>query len=197
MAELQKHSQDFVRILKIDEEKQIVYGEVYAPYIVDTHGDMMMPEDVELMAHRFMALAHVKASIDTNHDQTPNGSHPVESFIARKGDPDYTEGAWVLGVKVLDIQIWKAIKEGRLNGYSMQSWVKKKPVAVEIEYQPTNLGYTEVGGDDNHTHVFYAELDDSGRVKSGVTSKTNNHEHKITKGTATEISDGHSHRFFI
>lgn len=196
MSSVSKHNKDFIQIKKIDEERQIVYGEVYAPNLIDTHGAMMLPEDVEIMAHRFMQLAHIRNAIDTNHDQKPNGSYPIESFIARN-HPDYEEGAWVLGVKVTDTNLWQAIKSGKLNGYSMQSMVRKKPVVVDMEYQPSSLALTEAGGSDGHYHIFFAEMDESGRVVSGVTSTTNGHSHVIKKGTATEISDGHSHRFFI
>lgn len=188
-------SNDFVEIKKIDNDKQIVYGEVYAPYVLDTHGEFMLPEDIKRMAHEFMSLKYLPRTIDTNHDQKSNGSYPIESFIARKGDPDYTEGAWVLGVQIADKQIWKSVKSGKLNGFSMQTLIRKKPVVIDLEYTPSNLGVTEET--DGHNHIFYAELDESGRVIRGVTSTDNNHSHTIVKGTATEVSNGHSHRFFI
>jgi hypothetical protein len=65
----------WVPIKKTDGEKQIVYGEVYAPYILDTYGEFMTPEDIEVMAHRFMQLDLSKV-IDTQHDNQPNGSFP-------------------------------------------------------------------------------------------------------------------------
>jgi hypothetical protein len=72
-------SVQWVPIKKTDGEKQIVYGEVYAPYVLDTYGEFMTPEDIETMAHRFMQLDLTKV-IDTQHDNQPNGSFPVESF---------------------------------------------------------------------------------------------------------------------
>lgn len=98
--------------------KQIVYGEVYVPGELDSHGDFMRAETIEKMAQQFLRSGLVK-NIDTEHDMQPNGSEVVESFIARKGDPNFTEGAWVLGVKVNDPQLWAAVQSGEINGFSM------------------------------------------------------------------------------
>jgi hypothetical protein len=187
--------QDYCLIKKIDADKQIVYGEVYAPNIIDTHGEMMLAVDIEKMAHKFMQLSYIERAIDTQHNQISNGSYPIESFIARKGDPDYTEGAWVLGVKITDSTIWQAVKEGKINGYSMQSMVRKLPAVVDLEITPSELGVTEKA--DGHTHMFFVRVDDDGKVSEGRTSADAGHSHLIRSGTATELSDGHAHRFFV
>lgn len=192
-----EHESHFVRIKKIDEEKRIVYGEVYAPNVLDTYTDFMSKEDIELMAHRFMQLQTMRQAIDTNHDEQSNGSYPVESFIARDGDPDYTPGAWVLGTKVEDEDVWDQIKKGELNGYSFQALVRKVAVVVDIEVTPNIAGVTEPGDVDNHEHVFYVELNDEGRVVKGRTSTVKGHYHEIKRGTATEKAKGHSHRINI
>lgn len=182
----------FVHIKKIDQERQVVFGEVYAPNVLDTHHEMMLAEDIEEMAHRFMQLHG--STIDTNHDNIPNGSFPVESFIA-KGHPDYTEGAWVLGVKVADPVIWGMIKRGELNGYSFEAYVKKLPLVVEVDITPENFGKTEKV--DGHSHFFWVRLNDNGVVVEGRTSIDEGHYHDIRKGTATEQAAGHAHRYFV
>lgn len=194
-AQKSAQTEHFVRIKKINEEKRIVYGEVYAPDVLDTYGDFMTADDIEKMAHRFMKLANLGGSIDTNHDERSNGSYPVESFIAREGDPDYTPGAWVLGTKVEDDEIWKAIKKGELNGYSFQALVRKLAVVVNIDMTPDNVGVTEEA--DGHFHFFWVEFDDDGRVKRGRTSEEEGHSHEIKRGTATEKTDGHAHRIIL
>lgn len=181
-----------VRIKKIDAEKRVVYGEVYAPDVLDTYGDFMSAEDIELMAHRFLQLYALKNTIDTNHDESSNGSYPIESFIARTGDPDYTPGSWVLGTKIVDDVIWEQILKGELNGYSFQALVRKLAVVVEIEMTPDAIGVTEEA--DGHTHMFYVEFDGDGKVVRGITSTDDGHSHEIKKGTATEKSNGHAHR---
>lgn len=185
-------TEHFVRIKKINQEKQIVYGEVYAPNVLDTYGDFMTAEDIEVMAHRFMKLANLEDTIDTNHDENPNGSYPVESFIARDDDPDYTPGAWVLGVKIEDESIWGEIKKGNLNGYSFQALVRKLAVVVNIDMSPDVVGETEEA--DGHVHLFWVEFDDEGRVRRGRTSEDDGHSHEIKYGTATEKASGHAHR---
>ncbi len=183
------------KIKKIDGDRQIVFSEVYAPYTVDTYGDMMLPEDLERAAHNFLRKNDLTKVIDTNHDLVPNGSIPVESFIARKGDPDFTEGAWVLGVKINDPLLWDKVKDGTLNGYSMYGLSKRVPSIVEVEVAPATLGITELT--DGHNHYFFVELDADGRVLSGRTSLDNGHAHDIRAGTATEATFGHSHRYFM
>jgi len=185
-----------VSIKSLDLEKQIVSGEVYAPNEMDSHGEAMLAEDIELMAHAFIGKSDgVKKTIDVQHDNEVISAYPVESFIARKGDPDYSEGAWVLSVKIEDQEIWESVKSGELNGFSVEALVIKKNAIVTIETVIDNVGTTEES--DGHTHLFFVELDENGRVVGGRTSETDGHSHEINKGTATEVSDGHSHRYFI
>ena len=182
----------FVRVKKIDEEKRVVYGEVYAPDILDTYGDFMSDDDVQLMAHRFMQLTNLAKTIDTNHNEKPNGSFPIESFVARDGDPDYTPGAWVLGVKVTDDEVWKQIKKGELNGYSFQALVRRKAVVVDVEASPDSVGIT--GKAEGHDHLYFAYMDEDGKVTKGITDTVDGHSHTISMGTATDEAKGHAHR---
>lgn len=110
-----------VGILKVAPEKQIVYGEVYVPGDPehrDAHGQWMNAEEIEKMAHRFMQSMRLQ-QIDRQHNEICDQGYTVESFIARKGDPDFTEGAWVLAVKVTDNEAWQAIKKGDITGFSL------------------------------------------------------------------------------
>jgi hypothetical protein len=183
------------QITRSDDDRQIIYGEVYAPNRLDTHGEMMLASDIEIMAHRFMRLDLTKA-IDTNHDNVPVAAYPVESFIAREGDPDYTPGAWVMGVKIDDPTVWADIKRGAINGFSFQAMVKPMVVDVEVEVVRDQVGKTEETSD--HEHYFFVQLDSNGRVTGGRTSKAaDGHYHEIVGGSVTKKTDGHSHRFFI
>lgn len=188
-------TEHFAKIGRFDEDQRIVYATVYEPYTLDTWGDMMLPEEIIKMAHGFMLKENIKDRIDTSHDYVSNGSYPVESFIARENDPDFTEGAWVMGVKVPDDEMWARVKKGEINGFSMAGMAKMVPAVVEVEIGFSTLGETETNQD--HTHLYFVEFDDDGRVKSGRTSMDLNHSHEITSGTATDLSYGHSHRFFI
>lgn len=185
----------YAKISKVDEEQRLVYAEVYSPYTLDTYSDMMLAEDIVEMAHSFLQKTELHKRIDTNHDYVSNGSYPVESFIARRGDPDFTEGSWVLGVKVVEDDVWEDVKSGKLSGFSMAGFAKMVPAVAEVWIDATSIGRTEVN--DNHDHLFFVELDDNGRVVGGRTSMDKNHTHEIKYGTATEMTYGHSHRYFI
>jgi hypothetical protein len=178
-------------------EQQIVYGVVYEPGVLDTHGDMMTAEDIEIMAHRFMMDVLLSKSIDHMHDNEAVEAYPIESFIAREGDPDYPVGAWVLGVKIVDEDIWAKVKKGEINGYSFEARVTKKPVVVEIEYEPTCFLKTEMA--DGHDHDAWLRFDENGIVVAGRTSRhpVDGHYHDILSGTATEEAFNHSHRLVL
>jgi hypothetical protein len=186
-----------VRIKRVDEDKRIVYAEVYAPYVLDTYGEFMVPEDIETMAHRFMCL-DLREVIDTNHDNVPNGSFPVESFIARDNDPDFTEGAWVLGVKIVSDEVWDKIVRGDLNGYSFEAMVKLVEYDLDVQVVRDHFGETATLRGVDHEHMFFVQVNEKGRVVRGYTSEgPDGHVHDIKHGTATEKAgaDNHAHRF--
>lgn len=193
-ASLKTRKQHAVRIVKTNADKQIIYGEVYAPDVIDTYGDIMRASDIEAMAHKFMEL-ELKSTIDVMHDNEPRDAYPIESFIAREGDPDYTPGAWVLGVKINDPDIWADIKRGKLNGFSFEAYARRMPTVVEYDHQMTNFGTTEQAM--GHTHLFFAEIDADNKIIAGRTSSDMGHSHEIKSGTATEPAHGHVHRFFV
>ena len=184
-------------IKSIDDERQIVYGLVYEPNVLDSHGDMMTAEEIEKMCHRFMQIESLDKTIDVNHDGVPVSAHPIESFIAKADDPHYTEGSWVLGVKIYDDMIWEDVKTGRLNGFSFEAMVRKFPTVVEYEHIRNNFGQTEAAQD--HDHLYFAELSEDGTVIRGRTSTDHGHSHEIAMGTATEAggTKPHKHRFFV
>lgn len=191
------------KILKSDEKSPYHYveGVVYTPLAVDSHGDTATRDDVEKMAHDFVANGFVK-QIDTQHDNVLNGAEVVESFIARKDDPDYPEGSWILKVRMTEENpIWEEIKKGTFNGFSLQAWAKRVPQTVLVDIVKIALGDTEANLEledmPPHSHEYYVELNSEGRVTLGATSETLGHTHAITTLTATEKSGGHSHRFFI
>lgn len=105
---------------KFDEEKRLVYAEVYLPDIEDAHGHCMTAQEIEKMAHGFMKNRRT-TSIDLNHDnRTDYDCAMVESFIARSGDPDYVPGSWVGVVHVGNDEVWDQIKKGEITGFSFE-----------------------------------------------------------------------------
>ena len=182
-----------VSIKKTDDEQQIVFGEVYAPGFPDSQGDFMTRESIQQMAYEFMRKGLVN-KIDLNHSQEESGCYVVESFIARDDDTVFIPGSWVLGVKVPDPEIWALVKSGELNGFSFDGVGVRVESVLEIEMPEVIEGETdEVLG---HKHTFFVKYDRDGNFLGGLTGPgPDGHVHKILRGTVTEDTDGHAHRF--
>lgn len=181
------------------EYKQIVYSEVYAPMRPDTDGMYMTAEDIENMAHNFLAsgLTH---SIDIQHDNVlVEAARVVESFIAREGDPIFNAGAWVVGIKVTDDALWKDIIEGRLNGFSVEAKVFFEENDVRLVADENQVvGHTSE--EEGHSHRFVGYYDEHGTFLGGETDTVDGHFHIITSSTYTRRATGgsgteHRHTF--
>lgn len=177
------------------DEQQMVWAEVYAPNIPDTDGDFMTAEDIQSMAYKFMKDLNLR-KIDVQHqNDLVDGACVVESFIARKGDPDFIEGAWVVGIHIDNKDVWGQVKKGEINGFSMEALVSRTPTRLEIEVPPVIQGRT-AKADDGHEHEFFVSYDPQGNLLGGRTSSwEDGHYHEIKRGTVTEVVNGHSHRF--
>lgn len=182
----------FVRIVKQDEELQLVYAEVYVPDIPDVDKEFMTRDEIRKMAHKFLASGKVN-KVDTIHDNTATSCRVVESFIARDGDPDFIPGSWVAGVHIPDVNLWDKVKKGELNGFSMEALVIKTPRELELEIPEYLVGETDVA--EGHCHTFKVEYSDDGTFLGGSTDEVDGHVHKILRGTATETNLEHNHRF--
>ncbi|MEP0004574.1 MAG: XkdF-like putative serine protease domain-containing protein [Balneola sp.] len=122
-----------INIQKVDEEKQLVYGIVYAPDEADTYGDAMTAETLEKAAHHFLTKART-SNVDTQHDNMPDDGVVVESFILGKNDsrfPGEKEGAWAVVIKVTDDETWEAVKSGDLKGISLAGKAQVEEVEDE------------------------------------------------------------------
>lgn len=183
------------RVKKADKDKQIVWGEVYKPNAIDSHGHMMLAEDLEQLAYSFMKK-NLSRTVDTNHDGWPNGSYPIESFVARKGDPDFAEGAWVIAVKVDDTRVWEKIKKGDLGGYSFEGTAIEQEADVSLTVLRHQFGFTEPA-EDGHRHPYFISLDERGNIVKGGTLTKSAHKHTITRGTTTDTNEDHRHRIFL
>jgi hypothetical protein len=109
--------------MKISAKKRIVFAVVYAPEEGDAHDHFMTAETIENMAHRWLIESRMQ---DEQHDFVLGSGHPVESFIVREGDKDFVKedgtamvGAWVLGTKITDNEVWKKINRGEINAFSI------------------------------------------------------------------------------
>lgn len=175
------------------EDKQIAYSEVYAPGRPDADKEFMTAEQIEKTAHNFVRSGRM-GQIDVMHDNKIIKASVVESFIARKGNPEgYIPDSWVVGVHVADPGVWADIKSGKINGFSMEAMVTKHPREVLLSIPPVITGMTTKSED--HDHKFYVHYDEDGNFKGGVTDTVQDHMHEILHGTHTTVVKGHSHRF--
>jgi len=179
-------------ITKSDQELQIVYGEVYAPNVPDSDGDFMDIETIRKAAHKFIQNNNTH-NIDKQHENELTGSYVVESFIARKGDPDFIEDAWVVGVHIPDPTLWDEIKKGEINGFSMEASVRGTATTLELEIPDVITGGTTETNE--HTHKFFVKFAEDGTFLGGYTDDHQGHTHTITYGTETGESEGHKHLF--
>lgn len=142
-----------IPILKLDDEKRIVYGVVLDPYIVDSQGDWIPPPEVEKTAHEFMKESR---TIGLGHRGEVDAK-PVESFLmpypdqedyraAMAGEPHRIikfkfgsgfvhSGSWVLGTMVDDPATWELVKSGELGSYSIGGRGEREE--VELSEMPT------------------------------------------------------------
>lgn len=172
----------------------MVWGEVYAPGFPDSQGDFMTEDTIREMAYKFMKAQNLD-SVDINHSRDKSGSYIVESFIAREGDPDFIAGSWVVGVHVPNDQDWQLVKSGELNGFSLDGFGQRVETVLEFD-MPEVLSGRTTKADDGHDHVFYVKFDQSGAFLGGVTDAgPDGHVHVISRGTCTDTTAGHSHRF--
>ena len=137
------------RIHKAEDSKQIVYGVVLDPYIVDAHNDWTPPSEVEKVAHGYVSRHR---TVGYMHNSKDDGSTVVESWVeqyptpedyksamrnephkvyARKfGDDVVHSGTWIMGVKLSD-ELWEQYKSGKLNAFSPGGMGKRETVGKE------------------------------------------------------------------
>ena len=174
-------------------EQQMVFAEVYAPDRPDSGGDYMTKEDIQKAAYKFMKNQRLD-QVDTQHNnELVKGATIVESFIARKDDPVFIEGSWVVGMHIDNDEMWGKIKKGEINGFSLEALATTSTGEVEVEIPPVVSGTTSKT--DQHAHQFFVTYNDKGEFLGGRTSVDGGHFHLIKGGTVTETANGHNHKF--
>jgi uracil-DNA glycosylase family 4 len=116
-----------MRLLKADQEKQYVLGVVLEPDTVDTQGDIISAEEIEQAAHWFMVESRV---IGKDHRERAD-AEVVDSFVtpvdfAINGE-QIKQGSWLLGIRIKDPELWKAVKEGKYTDFSVGGVAVRRP----------------------------------------------------------------------
>lgn len=181
-----------------EEWERVVFAEVLIPEVANVFGDYWSAPAIRECAYEFMRVGF---GIDVEHDNVDvsqkgtGGSYMVESFIARPGDPDFIVGAWVVGTKIVDDDMWDRVLNNEINGYSYEALVNFMPALLAISDDGNRIGFTEPDIEDGHVHAFVVLVDENNRPLSGGTEEVNGHSHTITTHTVTDEADGHTHRF--
>ena len=115
--------------LKKEEEKRFVLGRVLVPNRIDLGNDVINKEETEKAAHQFMINEHAPGLI---HKAYAKDTYIVENYIAPTdfavNGEEISAGTWIMGMKILNDEIWEAVKNNELNAYSIGGWAKKVPV---------------------------------------------------------------------
>ena len=126
-------------IIKADSDRQICYGVVLKPApFVDAQGDILTEEEIEKAAHKYMEDYR---RYDLQHEENVGKQKaiPVESHIVHQDEvwevgkvrKIVPKGSWVLATHVKDTEIWKGIKKGKVNAYSIVGTGFRREVEAE------------------------------------------------------------------
>lgn len=116
--------QRYVPIAKMEAPLRTIWLEVYVPMERDTQGDWMTGTEIWKAMTYYMENAQ---RVDATHDFVERDVQVVECFQARKGDVDFSAGAWVLGLKINDDEVWKSVEEGEYRMVSMAGLAREIP----------------------------------------------------------------------
>jgi hypothetical protein len=177
--------------------EQVVMAELLVPDVPNVYGDIYTREAIKEFVYAYAMQPH---GLDVEHDNVDVKNTQlvvVESFIARPGDPDFIEGSWVIGMKILDPDLWQKVLAGELNGYSFQAICQMEPVVIQNLRDRQVVGVTEPHWEDGHVHDYLIVTDSFNRPIAGGTGVTNGHSHTISTHTITDVADDHLHRYQV
>lgn len=121
------HIKRFVEIIKADDERHFVYGEVLIPETEDGQGDVISAVEIRKAAHQYMYNSQV---VGIMHKTDNPALYPVESYLAPQdftfGSPHrlVKKGTWVLGVEIDDLEVWERVQSGELTGFSIEAYAQ-------------------------------------------------------------------------
>ena len=140
------------KVFSTDTEKHEVVGPAMIPdkeiYRRDDYGNAyyvyFSEETIKQIAEKFMRKGY---TVDGQHDVNHRGPgekdvYVMESWIIEDpehdksrmyGFNDLPKGTWMVKMKVLNKDVWKGIKEGKLNGFSVSGYFEE----YEVESRAT------------------------------------------------------------
>jgi hypothetical protein len=110
-------------------EERYVFGVVLEPDVVDSQGDTYSADEVRKAAHRWMENY---GQLGKQHVEIVTGKIKIlESFVApidfSVGEQVIKAGTWLLATRIVDDELWTAVKAGSFTGYSIGGTAVRKP----------------------------------------------------------------------
>ena len=124
------------RIVKVNEDEQLVFGwawvsaDAAGELVVDSHGDVIEPEEIEIAAYNYVLEARDAGQM---HEGESLGKM-VESVLVTPqkaeamGLPKTDFVGWWVGFHIEDAEVFGKVKSGELPMFSVQG------IAHEAEY---------------------------------------------------------------
>jgi hypothetical protein len=107
------------KILKTDSDKKIVMGVVLEPYTIDAQGDVISKETIEVAAHKFLVDSRTvgfRHEVEAPADVVESSISPIDFEF---NGETVRKGSWLIAVKIRDDSLWKSVKEGNINAFSI------------------------------------------------------------------------------
>ncbi len=116
-------------IEKAGAEERYVLGVVLEPEVVDAQNDVYSADEIAKSAHVFMEKFR---TVGLMHKGAINDKVKIlESYLApvdfEVDAVPVKKGTWLMAVRVLDDDLWAAVKEGGLTGFSIGGSAVRKP----------------------------------------------------------------------
>ena len=153
-------------------EKRMLYGvalradfDIYRCYGEEEFYINFDKDAVRRLMTKFMKN-HAQNNFTLDHYDFANGLTVVESWIVDNVENDkannmglenFSEGSWIIGVKVDDDELWQSVKEGRWSGFSVEAFCDLEEIVKDIKKNKQNKPNTKM----SKTKVNMDELLDS------------------------------------
>lgn len=139
---------------QVDEDERVVTGVAMQPdkliYRKDIDGEeayiKFSKETIKEASYRF--ISGDKSNMSTlEHSINTDSVRTIESWIVvdPKNDKanalglEVTEGSWVLSQRILDDELWKDVKSGDYNGFSIEGGFSKVALSEDVKASTDNL----------------------------------------------------------
>ena len=120
------------KLLKTAEERYVL-GIVLVPETADSQGDIYSHEEVRKAAHEFMEYA---GALGKQHQEVVSRDklRILENYIVpadfEADGEQVTKGTWLMGIRVVDDELWGSVKKGSFTGFSIGGKAYRRPESL-------------------------------------------------------------------